>query len=400
MRENMLEVLLLLPRTLDETTIDLNGTFELMEVLYNLQDYKSFARIVRYYECYFDSATLNRSFRILTNIISSPGVDHVVVYQCAVCIKKMITTNEEETLPLECISQSTSNLFELLSIYKDNPNHLWNILNLLAQITKALSNEALMLNLPTILQSINGLVDRKDSKGLIVGGVAEMLEGILEMLDEEKIQMAGPQIFEIGIKHLSLNLNWSIANHSEEEDNADSLFRLWLGLMRNIYPAIKGTPIGDQLVALISEFSELLKMHDSIRFLEISEEYILCGLVQLSQEDITSLFHSMVANCRVEDEQKMTLSLFSLYFTYSLTNNICIDSLLTLANKTLKQLMPKISVHNNTERSILLMIICHHLIIFGGERVLNILGAGWDDYKEWFWPIVWSLDYLNQKYAT
>ena len=80
---------------------------------------------------------------------------------------------------MERMGHCISNIFRLLSIYKDNPNHLWNLLNLLAQITRCLSTEALALNLQAILASTDEIIEMRDSEGLIVGGIAEMLEGII-----------------------------------------------------------------------------------------------------------------------------------------------------------------------------------------------------------------------------
>ena len=139
-KENQIEVLTLLPRTLDETQINLEAILNLMQRMYELQDFKSFCRIIRYYESYLTPEALFRSFGILAQIISRPGVDHIVVYQSAVCLKKILSNNEESELPMELMGNCICHIFQLLSIYKDNPNHLWNLLNLLAQITRCLSN--------------------------------------------------------------------------------------------------------------------------------------------------------------------------------------------------------------------------------------------------------------------
>ena len=139
------------------------------------------------------------------------------------------------------MGQCIHNIFQLLSIYKDNPNHLWNLLNLLAQILRVLSNDALMKNMPFIMQSMNSLIEMKDNKGMIISGIAEMMEGILDMMDPEKTQYLDILISmcQLSLKHLEINLSVTNRNKSiEDEDKSDSLYRLWLALMKAYSPQI------------------------------------------------------------------------------------------------------------------------------------------------------------------
>ena len=365
-----------------------------------MQDYKSFCRIIRHYESYLTPGALSKAFLILADIISKPEVSHVLIYQSAVCLKKILINNEESDLPIACMQTCISNIFQLLTIYKDNPNHLWNLLNLLAQITRSLSTEALAANLQVIFQNINEIIDIKDSKGMIVGAIAEMIEGILEIVDLSKIS---PPIFnfifELSIKHLSFNLSKPPQNTCEEEDNLDSLFRLWLSLMKNYKHHFHNSQLTQMLQSLMSDHNERLKKLDPLRFLEITEEYLISGLVELNSRDVTHIFQPMISNTESEMSDKVTIALFSFYYTYSLVTNTYIEEVIVHALRILKGLILKISSAFNTQRSFVYMIICHHIIVFGGNSILTILGAGWTDYKDWFWPLVWSLDYLNQKYA-
>ena len=86
--------------------------------MYLLRDFKSFCRIIRYYEYYLTPEALAKSFSILAEIIGMPGVDHIIVYQSAVCLKKILGNNEESELPMELMGNCICNIFQLLSIYK------------------------------------------------------------------------------------------------------------------------------------------------------------------------------------------------------------------------------------------------------------------------------------------
>lgn len=51
----------------------------------------------------------------------------------------------------------------MLSIYKSNHNHLWNLLLLINQFMKALSNEKVIVYVPLIMDNINILIDLEDN---------------------------------------------------------------------------------------------------------------------------------------------------------------------------------------------------------------------------------------------
>ena len=110
-KELQLEILTLLPRTFEEHQINISAILELMEKLYRLQDYKSFCRIIRHYESYLTPVALAKSFAALVDIIGTPGVDHIMIYQCAVCLKNILSSNEESELPMERMGHCISNMF-------------------------------------------------------------------------------------------------------------------------------------------------------------------------------------------------------------------------------------------------------------------------------------------------
>lgn len=97
-------------------------------------------------------------------MIASPQVDHQVVYQCAVCVKKILREHEEEDLPLGNLGLCLANLLGLVQVYKGVPTHLWNILQLITEIMKLISSEAVLSNLSYIITNIEVLVDLKDNQ--------------------------------------------------------------------------------------------------------------------------------------------------------------------------------------------------------------------------------------------
>jgi hypothetical protein len=89
-----------------------------------------------------------------------------------------------------------------------------------------------------------------------------------------------------------------------------------------------------------------------------------------------------------------------MYFSYFLTSGISIEKMLVLAIQIVYDLYNKISPSNNTLRTFILLIINHHLIVLGASSTFEIFTRSFDNvYQEWFWPYLWSLEYLNHKYA-
>ena len=108
-----------------------------------------------------------------------------------------------------------------------------------------------------------------------------------EMLELPKVEPKNLNcMFELCIKHLELNLRRA----HNEEDNTDCLLRLWLSLMRSYPLNCEPSHVSSQLLSLYSAHRDDLQAYDPIRFLEISEEYMISGLMQLSASDVTHIF--------------------------------------------------------------------------------------------------------------
>ena len=92
----MYEIVLLLPKVYDEANLSLDRISQLLELSFVTQDYRMFARLIRSYNSYLNMTMVSKSFEILINIVSQEGINHQVIYQCAVCIKKMLSEHEED----------------------------------------------------------------------------------------------------------------------------------------------------------------------------------------------------------------------------------------------------------------------------------------------------------------
>ena len=68
-----------------------------------------------------------------------------------------------------------------------------------------------------MLRSISELIEMKDNQGLIIAGIAEMLDGIMEMLDFDKLYGTDliVKVCEIACKHLRINLPFFVRASSE-----------------------------------------------------------------------------------------------------------------------------------------------------------------------------------------
>lgn len=74
--------------------------------------------------------------------------------------------------------------------------------------------------------------------------------------------------------------------------------------------------------------------------------------------------------------------IFSLYFSYFCKTGIHIDKLLILAIETIKQLLNKISQQNNILRSFIMLVINHHIIILGTNKIFELFTINYNNnYK-------------------
>lgn len=80
----------MLPRSIDETHINITAIFDLLQKMYAVQDFNTFARVIRHFQGSFTPETLSKSFQILVEITSQTGISPVLLYQSAVCLKKML----------------------------------------------------------------------------------------------------------------------------------------------------------------------------------------------------------------------------------------------------------------------------------------------------------------------
>ena len=155
----------------EESELDKEKFFKLMEKSYLMEDYSTFSKVLQHCYSFFTPDLLKKCFSILTDIASKKDIGHFVLYQCATSIKKLL--QEYDDLPLHNLGPCFSNIFQLLIIYKDNPNHLWNLLQLLTHILKTLSSATIAQTVPYMLAPISTILELKgNNKALTICAMA------------------------------------------------------------------------------------------------------------------------------------------------------------------------------------------------------------------------------------
>lgn len=81
-----------------------------------------------------------------------------------------------------------SNIFKLLRIYKNNPNHLWNLLHLINQLLEALSNEAILSSVPLMMENLGMMIAQQDNTVVTLEAITDLLENIVEIMSIEKTE--------------------------------------------------------------------------------------------------------------------------------------------------------------------------------------------------------------------
>lgn len=93
------------------------------------------------------------------------------------------------------------------------------------------------------------------------------------------------------------------------------------------------------------------------------------------------------------------MAFFSLAYTQLLITGEANPHLIVISMRVIKQLSCRISPHINALRMILMSILSQHIIQLGAEATFGTLSSHFTDYKDWFWPFIQSLEYINNKYA-
>lgn len=159
------------------------SVFSLMEKCFGSRNYDMFCRLIRNYHEQFAGDTVLQSFKILTSIMSNTDAHPSTVYQSAACIRKFLLDYEELNLPLESLAPCLTRIFSLISVYKTNPTHLWNLLNLLLQLLRAVSGETVLSNLAFINQCIQELVQNQDNDHVVQCALADLLQSLLALVE-------------------------------------------------------------------------------------------------------------------------------------------------------------------------------------------------------------------------
>ena len=124
----------------------------------------------------------------------------------------------------------------------------------------------------------------------------------------------------------------------------------------------------------------------------------MSGLLVMSPDDFLSVFNEMIKD--PEDPQpKICSAIYSLYFTFSLINNCYLEQVVVTSMQILSAMINKISAPINSMRTQVMLVIFHHIVVFSPPTIFAIFNNAWPNYEKWFWPFIWTLSYLNHKYA-
>lgn len=156
--------------------------FRLVEKAFQTGQSNLFIRLIRNYMNNLNDTILNKCFLILTEMITREGADHRILYQSAVCVKKLLCENDEGNLPLDNLGKCMGSIVGLLEFYKNNPTHLWNLINLINQLMKIMSREALLAVIPALMHALTCIVQSDNNDELAICGLADLLQNILEAL--------------------------------------------------------------------------------------------------------------------------------------------------------------------------------------------------------------------------
>lgn len=113
--------------------------------------------------------------------------------------------------------------------------------------------------------------------------------------------------------------------HNSKADSLETCLRLWLTLLRH-FPTLTQqqvygydlSPLNLALRQLFQAETNFLLTNDLLLFIEIVEENFLCGLIDLSADQVTSMFASAQQEKEEERQLRLVMATASLYLSYSL----------------------------------------------------------------------------------
>lgn len=159
-----------------ELNINMTTIYTLMQRCFANYKFDLFCRLIRNYNTLFDNDTLSKSFDILIDIIGNNQLSHFTMYQCAVCIRRIIAQHSQLPFNYDKIGSCLVKILQLIEIYKQVPTHLWNLINLLISFLKSFSENIILSNLVQLSSCINMILSTKFQNGnMIICAICELL---------------------------------------------------------------------------------------------------------------------------------------------------------------------------------------------------------------------------------
>lgn len=143
----------------------------LLETLWNNKQYAVLARLIKNYHEYLNHTTLQSSFNVLSQIVSTPLNNQFItidiIYQSALTMKKILTENESDIFSFENFSSCIINLLTLLKEEKftKTPTLMWPLIKLSNQLLKLTNTKVIIEEIgEKIIDCIYPMIETKGSE--------------------------------------------------------------------------------------------------------------------------------------------------------------------------------------------------------------------------------------------
>ena len=122
------------------------------------------------------------------------NIRHQTMYQGIVCLRRIISEHEDGNLSIGKMAPILIKATKLFPIYKNIPNHLWNIMNLTNQLLRVISAEQAMEHGMSFLEAIREIIGYNFKEALAICAISDYLQNLLEAVASDE---NSPNIYSI-----------------------------------------------------------------------------------------------------------------------------------------------------------------------------------------------------------
>lgn len=229
-----------------------------------------------------------------------------------------------------------------------------------------------------MIESLNNLVQSNNNDELIVNGISYLLQSVLELvsidLTSESSSKANKnqlleQLYEISISLVGRNI------YNTKMESLSVLYKLWLSVARCVHISQVSSQLHAKMVNALDTLKNKIYEEDPVIYLELIEEYILGGFISLPPEKILDLYDEIMDLIEQDHRDRALMAFYSLYLTYFVLTNNYIPKLIIRAVEELRRMIDKISQQINILRTFLMLVVNHHLIEIGPQKIFEMLNT-------------------------